>query len=186
MIGGLAQWAPQFIYKTSQDTGHHYTNAMTALLFGAITVVGGLGGTIVGSESAKRLHSRLGPAADCYVCAISLLIGGVFAYFSLTLSRNLLILSWVSHMIPLAVALLMFLQILVFIAVFSLCLCWAPVAAIVLVSTVVMVMPDSCFVMVTAEHHHTGTQSNSCGFSDVCVSPARRCLFTTAAWTCKC
>ena len=106
VIGGLAQWAPEFIYKTSLDTGHNYTNTMTALLFGAITVVGGLGGTIVGSESAKRLHSRLGPAADCYVCAISLLIGGVFTYFSLTLSRNWLILSWVSHMIPLLVTLL--------------------------------------------------------------------------------
>ena len=96
VIGGLAQWAPLFIYKTSHDTGHAYSNTMTNLLFGVITVVGGLGGTVVGSESAKRLHSRVGPAADCYVCAASLLLGSVFAYFSLTLSRELLILSWVS------------------------------------------------------------------------------------------
>lgn len=116
VIGGLAQWAPLFIYKTSHDTGHPYSNTLTNLLFGFITVVGGLGGTIVGSESSKRLHSRLGAAADCYVCAASLLLGSVFAYFALTLSRHLLILSWI----------------LVFIAVFSLCLCWAPVAAIVL------------------------------------------------------
>ena len=95
VIGGLAQWASLFIYKTSHDTGHTYSNAMTNLLFGAITVVGGLGGTVVGSESAKRLHHRLGPAADCYVCAASLLLGSVFTYISLTLSRQSLILSWV-------------------------------------------------------------------------------------------
>ena len=96
VIGGLAQWASLFIYKTSRDTGHTYSNAMTNLLFGVITVVGGLGGTVVGSESAKRLHPRLGPAAYCYVCAASLLLGSVFTYFSLTLSRQWLILSWVS------------------------------------------------------------------------------------------
>jgi len=97
VIGGLAQWAPLFIYKTSHDTGHSYSNTMTNLLFGVITVVGGLGGTVVGSESSKRLHSKVGPAADCYVCATSLIMGSIFTYFALTLSRHFLIISWVSQ-----------------------------------------------------------------------------------------
>ena len=97
VIGGLAQWAPLFIYKTSRDTGHPYSNSLTNLLFGVITVLGGLGGTVVGSEASKRLHTRLGSAAECYVCAASLLLGSVFAYFALTLSRHQLIISWVSN-----------------------------------------------------------------------------------------
>ena len=97
VIGGLAQWAPLFIYKTSRDIGHPYSNTVTNLLFGVITVLGGLGGTVVGSETSKRLHGRLGAAAECYVCAASLLLGGVFAYLALTVSRHQLIVGWVSN-----------------------------------------------------------------------------------------
>jgi len=94
-IGALAQWASLFIYKTSRDIGHPYSNTLTNLLFGVVTVIGGLGGTIVGSETSKRLHSKVGPASDCFVCAASLLLGGVFTYLALTTSRHILELSWV-------------------------------------------------------------------------------------------
>jgi len=94
-IGALAQWASLFIYKTSRDTGHPYSNTLTNLLFGTLTVVGGLGGTIIGSETSKRLHSKVGPASDCFVCAASLLLGGIFTYLALTMSRLVIDLSWV-------------------------------------------------------------------------------------------
>ena len=94
-IGALAQWVSLFIYKTSRDTGHPYSNTLTNFLVGVVTVVGGLGGTVVGSETSKRLHSKVGPASYCFVCAASLLLGGVSIYLGLTTSRHVLYLSWV-------------------------------------------------------------------------------------------
>ena len=85
-LGALTQWASLFIYKTSRDNGHSYSNTETNLMMGVIIILGGLGGTVVGSESAKRLRLRIGASADCYVCAISLYVSSATVFLGLTLA----------------------------------------------------------------------------------------------------
>ena len=95
--GGLAQWVSLFLYKTSRDIGHPYTNTETNLIFGAALVIGGIGGIIVSTDVAKRLRSKIGPTADCYVCAFSLYVGSVLVYIALTVASYSLPAAFVSY-----------------------------------------------------------------------------------------
>lgn len=52
-IGGLAQWMPTFLYRV-----HHLDVARGNTLFGAITVLAGIAGTLSGGWIGDRLQSR--------------------------------------------------------------------------------------------------------------------------------
>ena len=96
-LGGLAQWISLFTYKTSRDIGHPYTNTETNLIIGVALVIGGLGGIIVSSEVAKRLRSKVGASADCYVCAFGLYVGSALVYIALTVASYSLAAAFVSY-----------------------------------------------------------------------------------------
>ena len=95
-MGGLAQWGSLFMYKTSRDTGHSYSNTEINLVFGVAVVVGGLGGTMTSSEMLKRLRLKLGAAVDCYTCALGLYIGSALTYILLTVASYSLPTTFVS------------------------------------------------------------------------------------------
>jgi MFS family permease len=52
-MGGLAQWMPTFLYRI-----HHLDVARGNTLFGAITVVAGIGGTLAGGRLGDRLQRK--------------------------------------------------------------------------------------------------------------------------------
>ena len=95
-LGGLAQWAPLFIYKTSRDNGHSYSNTETNIIFGATLVTGGLSGIVASSELSKRLRARIGPSGVCYVGAFGLYIGSALSYTALTVASYSLPIAFVS------------------------------------------------------------------------------------------
>jgi len=96
-MGALTQWASLFTYKTSRDNGHSYSNTETNLMIGVIIIVCGLGGTVVGSESAKHLRRKIGASADCYVCAVSLYVSSAAVFLGLTLASYSIIVGLVSQ-----------------------------------------------------------------------------------------
>eukprot|EP00731_Ephydatia_muelleri_P022504 Em0015g87a len=119
--GALAQWAPTFVVRISTivESGHQYNQQTAALIFGGITVLAGLMGTVFGSGMSKFL-SRWTRKSDALVCSVSMLLGGPFLFLALLLARYELYAAWF----------------LVFVAEFFLFLNWAPVAAMLLYSIV--------------------------------------------------
>jgi len=88
------------------------------MLFGGITVVAGIIGTVAGSELSK-LFNRYTRKAEAFVCSISLLCSIPFLYLALTvLQYKVIVVSWI----------------MVFLGIFFVCLNWTPVAAMLLVS----------------------------------------------------
>ena len=84
---------------------------------------------------SKQL-SRYTRKADCYVCAISLLLGAPLMYLALFTGQFNIYAGWVSEeMVNLLTdaCLHVFSQVTVFIAEVCLCLNWAPVANLLLV-----------------------------------------------------
>lgn len=68
-LGGLAQWVPSFLHRTyALDVARGNT------LFGAITVVAGIGGTLGGGWLGDRWQ-RVNPAGYLYVSAAGFLLG---------------------------------------------------------------------------------------------------------------
>lgn len=72
-LGGLAQWMPSFLNRTyGLDVGRGN------LLFGAITVISGIVGTLAGGWLGDRLKQRL-PAGQLYVTAAGFVLGAPLA-----------------------------------------------------------------------------------------------------------
>ena len=67
-----------------------------ALIFGGITVLAGLMGTVFGSGMSKFL-SRWTRKSDALVCSVSMLLGGPFLFLALLLARYELYAAWVSE-----------------------------------------------------------------------------------------
>lgn len=88
-----------------------------AIGFGAVAVVAGIVGTLMGSEMAKFL-GRYTRKAEAIVCALSMIMGTPFLFISLVVVQyRVIYVSWVA----------------VFFATLSTCLVWTPVAAMLLV-----------------------------------------------------
>ena len=128
------------IPSLSDSEFHCYRNAFltflfpsASLVFGVVTFVAGITGTVCGSELSKLLgHWTL--KAEAYVCSISMLLATPFLYAAITTASESLYPAWV--MLSLTHSFLFSycgLQICVFMSVFCFCLNWAPVAAILLV-----------------------------------------------------
>ena len=95
-LGGLAPWVSLFLYKTSRYIEDPYTNTEINIIIGVSLVIGGLIGIVAGSEVAKRLRSKIGPTADCYVCAFGLYVGSPLVYTALTVASYSLPAAFVS------------------------------------------------------------------------------------------
>jgi MFS family permease len=72
-VGGLAQWMPAFLIRERAMDGAYANN-----LFGVITVVTGIVGTLVGSAIAERLRGRV-RHPYLLVMGVSTLVGTPFA-----------------------------------------------------------------------------------------------------------
>jgi MFS family permease len=122
--GAWSFWAPTYVARISQvlkDIGATscgvYGQDLAAALFGLAFIVAGLLGTVSGSEMSKFI-GRYTKKAECYVCALSLFGAVPFIYFGLIIAHysNCISADW-----P-----------IMFLAIFMMCLNWAPVSAIVL------------------------------------------------------
>lgn len=82
-MGALAQFAPIFILQASCIIGDQYSERTADLLFGGITVLAGIFGTISGSELSKVL-GRYTRKSDAIVCALGVSVGTPFLYVALT------------------------------------------------------------------------------------------------------
>lgn len=81
-LGGLAQWVPSFLNRSfNLDVGKGN------LLFGAITVVSGIVGTLLGGWLGDRFKKR-SPAGQLYVTAAGFILGAPLAAVAI-LSRSL-------------------------------------------------------------------------------------------------
>lgn len=96
-VGALAQFAPLFILQASCIIGHHYSEGTADLLFGGITVLAGIFGTLSGSELSKAL-GRYTRKSDAIVCAIGVTVGTPFLYIALTVVQyRIMPLAWVGE-----------------------------------------------------------------------------------------
>lgn len=121
--GALAQWAPTFIKRVSYIVSNgmdEYSDTKASLLFGGITVVAGISGTVAGSELSKQL-GKYTRKAEAIVCATGMLLATPFLFLAIVVAQyRQLYVAWM----------------FVFLAEFFLCLNWAPVAAMLLYTIV--------------------------------------------------
>lgn len=94
-VGALAQFAPLFILRASCIVTTQYEEATADLLFGGVTVVAGIVGTLSGSELSKFL-GRYTRKSDAIVCALGVGVGTPCLYLALTVIQyRIMVLSWV-------------------------------------------------------------------------------------------
>lgn len=114
--GALAQWAPRFTTLISDAYYDSLISSNTcSILFGVASGIGGLVGTLFGSELSKFL-SRYSGKSDMYVCAIGMILSAPLLYTTLTITRYSI---WAGFT-------------LVFFCVFVISFNWAPNANILL------------------------------------------------------
>ncbi|KJE96038.1 spinster like protein [Capsaspora owczarzaki ATCC 30864] len=113
--GGLAFWAPTFVWKITSSSGDPWSKDKSSFVFGAITCATGLMGTIAGAMLTRRLRVTRGDA-EAIVCAVGLLVSVPLVTAALFLVDTSLDAMWV----------------LLFFGECMLFLNWAPVAAILL------------------------------------------------------
>ena len=95
-VGALAQFAPLFIIRASCIVTNQYPEATADLLFGGVTVLAGILGTLSGSELSKFL-GKYTRKADAIVCALGVGLGTPCLYVALTVVQyRIMALSWVS------------------------------------------------------------------------------------------
>jgi hypothetical protein len=97
VVGALTQWAPSFIIwasKVAYGVPNGYSQRTASVIFGAITVVTGIVGVVLGGEWAKR-WGKTNPRADAFVCAIGLLASAPFLYFALLYAHRIPSVFWV-------------------------------------------------------------------------------------------
>lgn len=84
--GALAQWAPHYTFLLSDAYFDSILSENTcSILFGVASGIGGLTGTLFGSEMSKFLSKYTG-RADMYVCALGMLLSGPILYITLTIA----------------------------------------------------------------------------------------------------
>lgn len=97
-VGALAQFAPIYILRASciVDPDNPYKEDYADLLFGGVTVLAGIFGTLSGSELSKFL-GRYTRKSEAIVCALGISVGTPFLYLALTVVQyRIMTLSWVS------------------------------------------------------------------------------------------
>ncbi|XP_072475070.1 protein spinster homolog 3 [Notamacropus eugenii] len=100
VTGALGFWAPKFLFYTR--VLHHLQppclqepcDSSDSLIFGALTVVTGIVGVLVGAEIARRFKKRT-PKAEPLVCAGSMLAAAPCLYLAIILAQRTILVAYV-------------------------------------------------------------------------------------------
>ncbi|XP_047687933.1 protein spinster homolog 3 isoform X5 [Prionailurus viverrinus] len=121
VTGALGFWAPKFLFEarvvhglqrpclqepcSSQDRKHPLGTCLefglrnpspgSSLIFGALTVVTGIIGVVLGAEASRR-YKKVNPRAEPLLCAGSLLVAAPCLYLALILAPTTFLASYVS------------------------------------------------------------------------------------------
>ncbi|XP_073091088.1 protein spinster homolog 3 isoform X5 [Manis javanica] len=100
VTGALGFWAPKFLFEARVVHGlqlpcfQEPCNSQDSLIFGALTVVTGIIGVILGAEASRR-YKKVNPRAEPLICASSLLVAAPCLYLALTLAPTTFLASYV-------------------------------------------------------------------------------------------
>nr|XP_010968254.1 protein spinster homolog 3 isoform X1 [Camelus bactrianus] len=100
VTGALGFWAPKFLFEARAVHGLQFPcfqepcNSQDSLIFGALTVVTGIIGVILGAEASRR-YKKVNPRAEPLICASSLLAAAPCLYLALVLAPTTLLASYV-------------------------------------------------------------------------------------------
>ncbi|XP_069459273.1 protein spinster homolog 3 isoform X2 [Ovis canadensis] len=100
VTGALGFWAPKFLFEARVVHGlllpcfREPCNSPDSLIFGALTVVTGIIGVILGAETSRR-YKKINPQAEPLICAASLLAAAPCLYLALILAPTTLLASYV-------------------------------------------------------------------------------------------
>uniref|UniRef100_A0A2K6FMS7 SPNS lysolipid transporter 3, sphingosine-1-phosphate (putative) n=1 Tax=Propithecus coquereli TaxID=379532 RepID=A0A2K6FMS7_PROCO len=100
VTGALGFWAPKFLFEARVVHGlqlpcfREPCSSQDSLIFGAMTIVTGIIGVIVGAEAARR-YKKVNPRAEPLICASSLLATAPCLYLALVLAPTTLLASYV-------------------------------------------------------------------------------------------
>ncbi|KAM5215347.1 protein spinster homolog 3 isoform 5-T5 [Hipposideros larvatus] len=99
VTGALGFWAPKFLFEARVVHGlqlpcfHQPCNSDDSLIFGALTVVTGIIGVILGAEASRR-YKKVNSQAAPLICASSLLAAAPCLYLALILAPTTLLASY--------------------------------------------------------------------------------------------
>ncbi|XP_007935784.1 protein spinster homolog 3 [Orycteropus afer afer] len=100
VTGALGFWIPKFLFEArvvhrlQRPCLQELCNSQDSLIFGALTVVTGIIGVILGAEAARR-YKKVNPRAEPLICASSLLATAPCLYLALILAPTTLLASYV-------------------------------------------------------------------------------------------
>ncbi|XP_068939353.1 protein spinster homolog 3 [Petaurus breviceps papuanus] len=101
VTGALGFWVPKFLYYTRMIHGlqppcllQGPCDSSDSLIFGALTVVTGIVGVVIGAEMARR-YKKLTPKAEPLVCAGSMLAAAPCLYLALILAQRTILAAYV-------------------------------------------------------------------------------------------
>ncbi|XP_042772265.1 protein spinster homolog 3 isoform X1 [Panthera leo] len=101
VTGALGFWAPKFLFEARVVHGlqrpclQEPCNSQDSLIFGALTVVTGIIGVVLGAEASRR-YKKVNPRAEPLLCAGSLLVAAPCLYLALVLAPTTFLASYVS------------------------------------------------------------------------------------------
>ncbi|XP_019269339.2 protein spinster homolog 3 isoform X2 [Panthera pardus] len=101
VTGALGFWAPKFLFEARVVHGlqrpclQEPCNSQDSLIFGALTVVTGIIGVVLGAEASRR-YKKVNPRAEPLLCAGSLLVAAPCLYLALILAPTTFLASYVS------------------------------------------------------------------------------------------
>ncbi|XP_072814293.1 protein spinster homolog 3-like isoform X2 [Vicugna pacos] len=91
VTGALGFWAPKFLFEARMVHGLQFPcflgpcNSLDSLILGALTVVTGIIGVILGAEASRR-YKKVNPRAEPLICAVSLFAAAVSFYLAFVLA----------------------------------------------------------------------------------------------------
>ncbi|XP_039742366.1 protein spinster homolog 3 isoform X2 [Pteropus medius] len=100
VTGALGFWAPTFLFEARVVHGlqlpclRQPCNNKDSLIFGALTVVTGIIGVVLGAEASRR-YKKVNPRAEPLICASSLLAAAPCLYLALILAPTTFLASYV-------------------------------------------------------------------------------------------
>ncbi|XP_042772268.1 protein spinster homolog 3 isoform X3 [Panthera leo] len=100
VTGALGFWAPKFLFEARVVHGlqrpclQEPCNSQDSLIFGALTVVTGIIGVVLGAEASRR-YKKVNPRAEPLLCAGSLLVAAPCLYLALVLAPTTFLASYV-------------------------------------------------------------------------------------------
>ncbi|XP_054565228.1 protein spinster homolog 3 isoform X2 [Eptesicus fuscus] len=99
VTGAVGFWAPKFLFEARVVHGlqppcfQQPCDSKDSLIFGALTIVTGIIGVVLGAEASRR-YKKVNPRAEPLICASSLLAAAVCLYLALILAPTTLLASY--------------------------------------------------------------------------------------------